>query len=173
MDSEKNIVQEGEKVLRDIAQPVPITDITSPKIQKILKKMSTILGETYDGVALAAPQIDVPLRIFVVSSKILPRKKGEPKKDLVFINPVIKKTSDKKITFEEGCLSVRWIYGKIKRAEGVTVEAYNEKGFKFIKSGKGLLAQVFQHESDHLDGKLFIDRAFDLYESKPITERGH
>jgi peptide deformylase len=65
---------------------------------------------------------------------------------------------------EEGCLSVRYLYGKVSRGVKVTVEAYDETGKKFSKGGSGLIAQIYQHETDHLNGTLFIDKAKDLVE---------
>jgi peptide deformylase len=65
---------------------------------------------------------------------------------------------------QEGCLSVRWVYGKTTRAVSVTIEAYDEMGNKFSYGASGLIAHIFQHETDHLDGILFIDHGFDLEE---------
>lgn len=171
------IVQSEDKVLRKISKEVPISSIKSPKIQKILHDMSEALDSQYDGVAIAAPQIRVSLRIFVVSSKIfdedfirgqVPDKLKEhikiKKPNLVFINPVLKKISKDKKLMSEGCLSVRPIYGKVRRATRASIEAYDEHGHKFTKDASGLLAHIFQHETDHLDGILFIDKAKDLQE---------
>lgn len=163
------IVQQENKVLRQTAKDIPLADIGSGKINTVLKNMSEALASCDDGVALAAPQIGLPLRIFIVSGKIFAKKKGEVPPDMVFINPVIKKMSARKIKMEEGCLSVRWLYGHVRRADKVTVEAYNEKGNKFVKSGGGLLAQIFQHETDHLDGILFTDKATNVIEYRPET----
>lgn len=162
------IVQDGNKTLRQIAKEVSVSEITKPEIQKILKDMSEALDGQNDGVAIAAPQIDVSLRIFVVSGKIFDKEfidgtsnsrstKTHP--NLFFINPVITKISKDKKIMDEGCLSVRPIYGKVRRATRATVEAYNEKGKKFKMNGSGLLAHIFQHEIDHLEGILFIDKA--------------
>ena len=87
--------------------------------------------------------------------------------DLVFINPRITRLSQKKVWLEEGCLSVRFQYGKMKRAAKVTVEAEDRNGQKFTWNGSGIMAQVFQHEIDHLDGILFTDKAIDIKEVKP------
>ena len=176
------IVQSENPVLRKIAAEVPISDITKPKLKKIISDMSEALNSQDDGVAIAAPQIGVSLRIFVVSGKIFDedfiRGKGSTEGDLytkarqpnlVFINPVLKKISKDKKLLAEGCLSVRPIYGKVRRATRATVEAYDEKGHKFTKSGSGLLAHIFQHETDHLDGILFTDKARDMHEA-PIGE---
>lgn len=161
------IVQQEAKVLRATAEPVPLKEITSPAIKKILKDMSAALAKEEDGVAIAAPQIGVSSRIFVVSGRLITEEGEKVKDDLVFINPVIKSASKKKVEMDEGCLSVRWLYGKVKRADKATVEAYDEKGKKFTRHGSGLWAQIFQHEIDHLDGVLFIDKAKDLTEMKP------
>jgi len=88
-------------------------------------------------------------------------------KDLVFINPKISKLSREKEWVPEGCLSVRWLYGKTFRSKKATVTAYDEKGKKFTRGASGLLAQIFQHETDHLNGILFIDHAKDVKEEAP------
>lgn len=170
------IVQNGDKVLRKIAKPVPISSITKPNIQKVIADMNHALGGEYDGAAIAAPQIGQSLRIFVVSKKVFAEddenspavyngiiiKKRTP--NMVFINPKILKISKDKKLMEEGCLSVRPLFGKVRRATRATVEAYNEHGEKFTMEGSGLLAHVFQHEIDHLEGVLFIDKAKNLRE---------
>lgn len=169
------IVQNGDKVLRKKAIEVPIENITKPKIQKILKDMSEALHSQNDGVAIAAPQIGLSLRIFIVSGRIFDedfiRSKGSiegnlykkiRRPDLVFINPILSKISKDKKLMAEGCLSVRPVYGKVRRATRATVEAYDQFGKKFIKNASGLLAHIFQHETDHLEGILFIDKAKDL-----------
>jgi len=173
----KKIVQKEENVLRKIAKDVLVKEISSPKIIKILKEMSEALKSQNDGVALAAPQIGYSLRIFVVSGKIfdkdfvrgegLPQEKKEIPKDLVFINPQISKLSREKEWVPEGCLSVRWLYGKTHRSKKTTITAYDENGKKFIRGASGLLAQIFQHETDHLNGILFIDHAKKIREEFP------
>lgn len=163
------IVQKEHKVLRGTAKEVDMKDIKSAKMKKILADMKKALAGQDDGVAIAAPQINVPLRIFVVSGKVFlnPEKPKKKSEDLVFINPKIIKISKKKETMPEGCLSVRWLYGEVKRATNATVSAYDENGVLFTRGGGGLLAQIFQHEIDHLDGMLFIDKAKNLVEVKP------
>lgn len=172
------IVQNGDKVLRKISKEVPLSSITQPKIKKIIEDMSVALDSQYDGVAIAAPQIGVSLRIFVISGRVFDEDfiRGEKvviaKKhpNIVFINPIIKKISRDRKLMAEGCLSVRPVYGKVRRATRVTIEAYNQHGKKFSMDGSGLLAHIFQHETDHLDGILFIDKAKDLHDSNPEDE---
>ena len=170
------IVQKGNEVLRQTARNIPLAEIKTPKIQKILKEMIVALDAQEDGVAIAAPQIGVSLRIFIVSKKVeilikgeenLTQKEKETFKDTVYINPEIKKLSRTKNRLDEGCLSVRYLYGKVLRSEKATVTAYDEHGRKFTKGASGLLAQIFQHETDHLNGILFIDKADDIVEVLP------
>lgn len=184
----KKILQKEEKVLRAIAKEIPVREIATPKIKKILKEMSESLKSQHDGVAIAAPQIGYSLRIFVVSGKImqagfpetreeslnsphpsplLKKGEGEIQPDLVFINPKISKLSRAKEWMPEGCLSVRPLYGKTFRSKKATVAAYDENGKKFTRGASGLLAQIFQHETDHLNGILFIDHAKDVKAEAP------
>lgn len=174
-----SIVQTDDLILRKTALPVTVSDISGAKIQNILSDMKTALDSQEDGVAIAAPQIGASLRIFVVSERAFDVSKNaserrKVKKDLtkkyghlVFINPFVTKISKSKAVMEEGCLSVRYKYGKIERSDKATVEAYDEKGKKFTRGGSGLLAQIFQHETDHLNGVLFIDNAFDVKDIPP------
>lgn len=172
------IVQREEKVLKEKAKKILVKEIKTPKIQKIIQEMSSALKSQEDGVALAGPQIGYSLQIFIVAGKIFHKDffyqenfKNVPPheipKDLVFINPKIEKLSREKSWVPEGCLSVRWLYGNVFRSKKATLTAYNEKGEKITRGASGLLAQIFQHETDHLNGILFIDKAEDIKEEKP------
>ena len=190
----KKILQKDEKVLRQVAKEILVHDIKTKKIQKVLKEMSQALKSQGDGVAIAAPQIGYPLRIFVISGKVFgaeflrqgvsqadgprgsaarpladrdPAKGDSAHKDMIFINPKISKLSREKKWVPEGCLSVRPLYGKTFRSTKATVTAYDKQGKKFTRGASGLLAQIFQHETDHLNGILFIDHAKDIKEEKP------
>lgn len=163
------IIQKENKILRQIAKEVLISEIKSRKIKNIIKKMAETLAGKENGVALAAPQIGEPLRIFIVDKNALePTQDVDSKKEKrriepwIFINPVIKKISQKKQIVPEGCLSIEGVYGTIKRAEKLSVEAYDENGKKFTRGASGLLAQIIQHEIDHLNGVLFIDKAIKM-----------
>ena len=159
-------------MLRLKALPVPKKDIGSPGLLKTLKKMHAALAPEEYGVAIAAPQIGESLRIFVVAGRVFmePQEEGAEKQKVppnrVYINPEITRASRKKKDESEGCLSVRAIYGTVARHERVSLRALNEKGEVVIENASGLLAQIFQHEVDHLQGILFIDKAKDLHESK-------
>lgn len=168
------ILQKDDPILRMKALEVPIEEITSVRIQNLLKKMSSILAKEEDGVALAAPQIGESLRIFIISGKLMwiieHQEEEHPKKfpkDLIYINPVITRLSKETEKIEEGCLSVRYLYGKMKRSTKATVRAYDENGKKFERGASGLMAQIFQHETDHLEGKLFIDKATEIEDIPP------
>ena len=164
------IVQKKSAVLRKAAVEVPAREFGSRRLAKILADMSAALAREPDGVALAAPQIGKSLRIFIVSGKILKKKEGGPAlPDLAFINPVLKRASKEKKLLEEGCLSVRGRYGRISRSIRATIGAYDANGRYFERNGSGLMAQIFQHETDHLNGTLFIDHAKEVWDMKPAT----
>ncbi len=185
---ESVIVQDGEPVLRAHATPVAEADFGTKKLDIILREMTEALEGEADGVAIAAPQIGISLRIFIVakSAFTIPdnhkqNKKKEtteaPKKiaplhNMVAINPEIIKLSKKKKKVPEGCLSVRWLYGNTLRHEKALLRAYDEHGKQFTYGGSGLIAQIFQHETDHLNGVLFIDHATEIEElsDKEIAE---
>lgn len=161
------IVQEPNKVLRGTAAEIPVAEITGPKVQKIIANMKKVLRLEPDGVAIAAPQIAEPVRMFIIAGFVFDLKKknisGTKSPDKIFINPEITKLSkETKWIPGEGCLSVRWIYGTAKRHKEATIKAYDETGKKFTLKASGLLAQIFQHEVDHLNGILFIDHAKDI-----------
>ena len=136
----------GEEVLRKKAEPV--TEIND-EIRALVEDMFETMIDK-DGVGLAAPQIGKSLRLFVVIADDDVRR--------VFINPQIIKTSTEVGEYDEGCLSIPQVYETIVRPLEVTVQAYNEKGRPFTLEANGLLARIIQHEYDHLDGILYIDR---------------
>jgi peptide deformylase len=171
------LVPEAHHALHEIAEEVPEELIGSPRIKKVLKDMRAALlsykSEGFVGVAIAAPQIGVSLRIFLVEDMSPDRDKSAALPTLVAINPKIIKLSKKKKILGEGCLSVRDRYGKVERAERATLRALDENGTEYERGASGLLAQIFQHEVDHLDGILFVDHAKELInkkEEKPASK---
>lgn len=167
------IIQKEHPTLRATSREVPVAEISTPTIQKIIEEMIIALESQDDGVAIAAPQIGKSYRIFVVSHKVFeitPGHKHRRGKNMVFINPVITKLSKDKKNLEEGCLSVRYLYGKVARSHKATIEALDEAGLPFTLSASGLLAQIFQHEVDHLNGILFIDKAKNVEEIIPESK---
>ncbi len=192
----KDILQKDAPVLRQVAKPVPIKDIGSARITALLKDMREALAKESDGVGLAAPQIGVPLRVFIISeivfsaenspdAKVAKADQNEDQngttgerasRELVYINPEIVATSKDKKSMEEGCLSVRPLFGKVRRASKATIRAFDANGKAFERGASGLLAQIFQHEVDHLNGVLFIDKAKDIKEMplpRPSNEHAH
>lgn len=165
------ILQKENKILRN--KTAEIKHFNSQELKLFIKKMSKTMFDEPDGIGIAAPQIGVPKKIFLVAEDVLfPERfsdlKLKTKNFLVFINPVLKKKSSKKIKDTEGCLSVRGIYGEVSRPEKIVIEYFDEFGQKKIRGTSGLFARVIQHEIDHLDGILFIDKTkkFQNYEPK-------
>jgi len=168
------LVEQSHPALHQIAEEVPIEEISSPKIQKVLKDMRKALdsynADGFVGVAIAAPQIGVSLRIFLIHDLSEKRDPREKIPDLIAINPKLTKLSRKKNVVGEGCLSVPNHYGAVERSQKATLRAYDEHGDLYERGGSGLLAQIFQHECDHLDGTLFVDRAEKVWEKDEMDK---
>jgi len=144
------IVKYGNPVLETPAEA--ITEFNTPELDKLVEDMFESMHAAR-GVGLAAPQIGISKRISVIDTSA-----GEdPSKRLVLINPEIV-SSEGSQTDEEGCLSLPGFREPVKRALRVTVRAYNQRGEQFEVSGEGLLARAFQHELDHLNGRVYISR---------------
>lgn len=139
------IKKAGEKVLKEKAQPVIKID---KKIRKLLDDMA-ITMESADGVGLAAPQVGVSLRVIIIDI-------GDGLIEL--INPAIVDSKGCEVGME-GCLSIPGVFGDVERFEEVTVEGLNRFGKKVSITGTGLLGRALQHEIDHLEGILFIEKA--------------
>jgi peptide deformylase len=139
----------GDPVLRRKAEPVG--EVT-PESRALIEGMYAIMYAAR-GIGLAAPQVGVSRRVFILD---VPGEEGERVKR-AFINPVIKERSGSMVD-EEGCLSIPGLYADVKRHARVVFEALDEAGAPFRIEGTGLLARALQHELDHLDGVLFIDR---------------
>lgn len=159
---QENIESENE-ILRKDCELVKAKEFGTPELTKILNIMKKAASQDPDGVALAAPQVGVNKRIFVVVPDRGYSKDAKWRPE-VFINPEIIKSSSKVELKHEGCLSVRSIYGDTWRSTNVTVQAYDEKGNKFTFGAGGITAHIIQHETDHLDGVLFIDHGENLVE---------
>ena len=146
----RNIRYDTDEVLRKRSREIETID---NKIRELAIDMLDTMYK-FDGVGLAAPQVGILKRIITIDI-------GEGPK--VLINPVIKKAQGKQ-TGEEGCLSFPNVFGNVDRPETVVVEAFDIDGNKIRIKAKGLEAVVLSHEIDHLEGILFVDKAYDMYE---------
>jgi peptide deformylase len=131
---------------------VALTGIDA-KVERIAASMIALMKE-HNGLGLAAPQVGLPFRLFVANIPLDPEKPDEPG---VFLNPVFREEDGSRIEAEEGCLSFPGLYAKVRRFKSVIAQAYDLRGRLLEIRLSNLLARVWQHETDHLDGKLFID----------------
>lgn len=149
MERDLKIVYLGHPVLRERAQPV--REING-ELSKVIQNMAELMYKV-KGLGLAANQVGIPLRFFIMD---IAQKEGTPKLE-VFINPEILSTEGE-IEYEEGCLSIPGYYAKVSRFRELHIKAYDLEGKVFERELTGLSAIAFQHEYDHLEGILFIDR---------------
>lgn len=143
-----------ESFLRTKTIPFDFAKFKKKELQDLVRSMRMTMKKA-DGVGLSANQIGRKERFFVAQ---VPDSQNRPVFYAIF-NPQITKMSEELATTEEGCLSVPYAYGQTPRAYRVTLEGYDINNKKVKIKAWGLLARVFQHETDHLDGKLFVDRA--------------
>lgn len=142
------IVKYGHPVLRRVADPVVTID---DEIRTIIRDMEDTLTEE-DGIGLAAPQVGISKRIFIVDLK-----KADQDKRIVLLNPRIIEASQEFSTTDEGCLSIPAVWGPVTRPVRIKVKGELMNGQTYMFTAEGLFARAIQHELDHLDGKLFID----------------
>ena len=157
-----NIAQIGHPILRNKTKDIPINEIKSENIQKIIEKMIKTMRK-HNGAGLAANQIYEPIRICIIEVLDNPRYKHLNTIPLkVLINPrVIIKKDTATFNSYEGCLSVPNLRGKVKRYNTINVTYYTMEAKKITEDIKGLESIVYQHEIDHLDGYLFTDKVED------------
>lgn len=146
----------GEEILREKCKKV---DKFDSALELLVNAMFEKMDEA-DGVGLAAPQVGVDLRVFVIDDHRGVRK--------AFINPEIIETSMEECSMEEGCLSIPGVYTYLTRSKKVTVQAQDVKGKTFRLEADDLLARAVQHENDHLNGVLFVDRLDEKSRTKLI-----
>jgi peptide deformylase len=154
------LVPENHPALHSIGEEITAEEFSDGTVAKIIKNLRSAI-KTYDvdgytAVAIAAPQIGIAKRVFLVADQS-DREDAIP--GLVAINPRITKLSKKTQELSEGCLSIKDTYGMVVRHKNVTMTALDENGEEYERGAGGLLAQIFQHECDHLDGILFKERA--------------
>lgn len=146
--------------LEVIHYPHPTLRHVSKPLKRVDRELRDMIGEMFalmykhEGVGLAANQVDLPYRLFVANPTGDPKQKDQ---EFVFINPVIR-SGKGQVEGNEGCLSIPGINAEVTRKEKVQIEAYNLAGEMFTGELDGLFARIVQHEVDHLDGVLFIDR---------------
>lgn len=161
------IAQMGEPVLRRRAEEVPLDQLGSARIQTLIDDMIETMRDA-DGAGIAAPQVYESLRVCVIEVKENRRYPDFPNIPLlVLVNPVVvpkvradgNPSPEDTISMFEGCLSVAGVRGKVRRPRSVQVEALDRHGKQLAFAWEGIPAAIVQHETDHLDGKLFVDRA--------------
>lgn len=140
------IVVYPEPVLKKACAPV---DQFGPAIRALADRMFALMKEA-KGVGLAAPQLGVPVRLFVCNPT------GEPNDDCVYVNPVLSDLTGA-VEESEGCLSIPDVSVNMRRATGATIDAMDAEGKPFRTNGERVIARIWQHETDHLEGRLIID----------------
>jgi peptide deformylase len=154
------LVPPNHPALHTIAEEITAEEIQNGFVAKLIKDMKAALKtysvDGYVAVAIAAPQIGISKRLFLIDDQ---NEERDSLPSLVAINPKLVKVSKKTHLVGEGCLSIPDYYGEVRRHTNVTMRAQDENGKKFERGAGGLLAQIIQHEYDHLDGILFTDRA--------------
>ncbi|MEZ6183674.1 MAG: peptide deformylase [Planctomycetota bacterium] len=148
MDVQHTILTYPDPRLRQVSQPV--SEITDEIREKTLALFPAMYAD--HGIGLAAPQVGWHVRIFVVNVT------GKPEDEMAFVNPEITERTGGLWTFEEGCLSLPGIRGKVKRERAIALEGTDLDGKPLRLEADGLVARCILHEYDHLDGVLFIDR---------------
>ena len=148
------VARMGHPVLRTKARTVDKSELKSPAVQHFIDSMIDTMYE-YSGVGLAAPQVHESLRVFVAMLDPDGRGEGDA---VTFVNPEITAIGDQTVEGWEGCLSIPEIRGRVPRAQHIKVTALDRHGKRFEMELKDFPARVVQHETDHLDGVLFLDR---------------
>lgn len=158
----RRVIRMGHPLLREPARAVTPDEIGSEPLAALVADMVDTLHD-YGGIGLAAPQIAEPLRLAIIEIPGGPTRYGElqPMPLTVFINPVIEVVDSATTGYWEGCLSVPGLRGFVERPQHVKVRYTSDAGEQQEMTLQGFFATVFQHEFDHLDGRLFIDRITD------------
>ncbi|MCT7979099.1 peptide deformylase [Laspinema olomoucense] len=156
MNNLREIVQLGNPVLRAKAQPV--TNVHLDSLQSLIDELITTLKPS-NGVGIAAPQIAESYRVFILASRPTLRYPQAPTMEAIaIIDPKIIAYSQEKVKDWEGCLSVPGIRGLVPRHQAIEVEYLDQQGTLHHEEFTGFVARIFQHEYDHLEGKVFLDR---------------
>jgi peptide deformylase len=155
----------GNPILRQKAKKLIDKDVKSENIQKLIKQMQELLISKKMGVGLAAPQVGESLALAVICVRPVKHRKEVEEFDLTIINPEITKTYGRKLQQWEGCLSggllKSGLFARVPRYKKIELKYCDEKGRRQQKAFKGLAAHIIQHEVDHLNGTLFVDKVRD------------
>jgi peptide deformylase len=161
------IVQTGNPILRQRARPLSVEEIRGREIQKLIESMRTCMHDA-PGVGLAAPQLGLALQLAViedreeyhkdVSPALLQERERRPVPFHAIINPAIEEIGEEKAEFFEGCLSLSSFSALVPRARAVRVTCLDERGERTVIEATGWYARILQHEADHLNGTLYVDR---------------
>jgi peptide deformylase len=147
----REIIRDGHPTLRKVAKKVEVKELKDPLFQQLIDDMFETMYEA-PGVGLAAPQVNVSKRLFVIDVR------EEDHEPAVVVNPKME-LAEEEVELTEGCLSVPGMVGEITRYKRVAVSGLDREGNKIRLEGEGLFAQCLQHEIDHLNGVLYIDKA--------------
>lgn len=158
----RRVLNMGHPLLREVAEPVTAQMLRSGELEPLVNDMVDTLHD-YGGIGLAAPQIGEPLRLAIIEIPGGPTRYGElaPMPLTVFVNPRVEVLTQTTAGFWEGCLSVPGLRGFVERPQHVRIAYTTLTGAERELELEGFPATVFQHEFDHLDGKLFVDRITD------------
>jgi peptide deformylase len=157
----RKIATLGHPVLREIARPLTREELASLQVQTFIDDLVETMHDA-NGAGLAANQVHEPIRICAIEVRNNPRYPYKPNFPLtILVNPEVTATTDDTFLNNEGCLSVPNLRGEVRRFTGVHVRAWDRHGKDVVLDVKGLTAGTFQHEVDHLDGKVFLDRVED------------
>ena len=154
--------QFGNPILRSNAASIPLKFLKTAKFKKLIKAMIYTMRHT-NGVGLAAPQVGLLLKLVVIETRPTPTRPSlKQRGPIVIVNASIIQYSKEKKSDWEGCLSFSGNRGKVPRSKKITVRYFNEYGKKVIEKASGLWARIFQHEIDHLNGIVYVDRMKDM-----------
>lgn len=159
--SVRPIVHVGHPILREPTRSISAEELASPGVQRLIDDLIDTMRDA-NGAGIAANQVGSNLRIAVAEVTTNPRYPYKPPIPLtVFVNPVLETIDDETVEINEGCLSVPDLRGNLERSVNVRVQYWDREGTAHDETKRGLTAGTFQHECDHLDGKLFLDRVTD------------
>lgn len=157
-----DVIKMGNPILREVCQAIPLVDITNDELQTFIDDLIDTMRDK-NGAGIAASQVGQLKRIFIMECDHNPRYPDRTDFALtVAINPTIKVVGDAMVDSWEGCLSIPGLRGMLPRSAKVELSAYDRQGNRFVRTIEGFEAVVAQHELDHLNGTLFVDRMKDM-----------